>query len=41
MEAVRLRIKDIDYQIKQLTGRAGKGDKDRFTTFPASLTPLL
>src|SRR5262249_50213218 len=33
--------KDIDYQMKQLTVRAGKGNKDRFTTFPAILTPLL
>ena len=41
MEAVRLRVKDIDYQMKQLTVRAGKGDKDRLTTFPATLTPLL
>ncbi len=41
MEAVRLRVKDIDFQMKQLTVRSGKGDKDRFTTFPASLTPLL
>jgi integron integrase len=41
MEAIRLRIKDIDYQMKQLTVRAGKGDKDRYTTFPATLTPLL
>jgi integron integrase len=41
MEAVRLRIKDIDFQMKQLTVRSGKGDKDRFTTFPATLTPLL
>ena len=41
MEAVRLRVKDLDYQMKQLTVRAGKGDKDRFTTFPATLTPLL
>ena len=41
MEAVRLRVKDIDFQMKQLTVRAGKGDKDRFTTFPATLTPLL
>jgi site-specific recombinase XerD len=40
-EAARLRVKDIDYQMKQLTVRAGKGDKDRFTTFPAALTPLL
>jgi len=41
MEAVRLRVKDIDYQMKQLTVRSGKGDKDRFTTFPVTLTPLL
>jgi site-specific recombinase XerD len=41
MEAVRLRIKDIDFQMKPLTVRSGKGDKDRFTTFPATLTPLL
>jgi site-specific recombinase XerD len=41
MEAVRLRVKDIDSQMKQLTIRSGKGDKDRFTTFPATLTPLL
>jgi site-specific recombinase XerD len=41
MEAVRLRVKDIDYQMKLLTVRSGKGDKDRFTTFPATLTPLL
>ena len=41
MEAVRTRVKDIDFQMKQLTVRSGKGDKDRFTTFPATLTPLL
>jgi site-specific recombinase XerD len=41
MEAVRLRVQDIDYQMKQLTIRSGKGDKDRFTTFPATVTPLL
>ena len=27
--------------MKQLTVRSGKGDKDRFTTFPATLIPLL
>ncbi|MBI4743673.1 MAG: integron integrase [Actinobacteria bacterium] len=41
MEAVRLRIKDIDYQMKQLTVRSGKGAKDRVTTFPGSMVPLL
>lgn len=40
-EAVRIRVKDIDFQIKQVTVRSGKGDKDRITTFPATLTPLL
>ncbi|MGV8075060.1 MAG: integron integrase [Syntrophobacteraceae bacterium] len=41
MEAVRLRVKDIDFQMRQLAVRSGKGDKDRFTTFPATLAPLL
>src|SRR6266446_2513343 len=41
MEAVRLRVKDIDVQMKPLTVRSGKGAKDRCTTFPATLTPLL
>jgi integron integrase len=41
MEAVRLRGKDIDDQMKPLTVRSGTGDKDRFTTFPATLTPVL
>jgi len=41
LEAVRLRIKDVDFAMKQVTVRSGKGDKDRVTTFPATLTPLL
>jgi integron integrase len=41
MEAVRLRVKDVDFPMKQLTVRSGKGDQDRITTFPASLTVLL
>jgi integrase len=40
-EAVRLRVKDIDDPMKQLTVRSGQGDKDRFTTVPATRTPLL
>jgi len=40
-EAVRLRIHDIDYNMKQLTVRSGKGSKNRVTTFPESITPLL
>lgn len=41
MEAVRLRVKDVDFAMKQITVRSGKGDEDRVTTFPASLTALL
>jgi integrase len=41
MEAGRLTVKDIDDQMKPLTVRSGKGDKDRFTTLPAMLTPVL
>jgi integron integrase len=41
MEAVRLRVKDIDYQMKQVTVRSGKGSKERVTTFPSSIIPLL
>jgi site-specific recombinase XerD len=41
MEAVRLRVKDIEYQMTPLIVRWGTGDKDRFTTVPVTLTPLL
>ena len=39
--AVRLRVKDLDFQMRQVTVRSGKGDKDRFTTLSAGLIPLL
>jgi integron integrase len=41
LEAARLRIQDVDFKMKQITVRSGKGDKDRVTTFPASVIPLL
>jgi integron integrase len=41
IEAVRLRIHDIDYNLKEITVRSGKGNKDRVTPFPTSVTPLL
>jgi site-specific recombinase XerD len=41
IETVRLRVPDIDDQRQQLTVRSGKGDRDRFTTVPATRTPLL
>jgi len=41
MEAVRLRIHDVDYTMKQICVRSGKGAKDRITTFPETIIPLL
>jgi len=41
IECLRLRVHDIDFDMKALTVRSGKGDKDRVTTFPPSLqSPL-
>ncbi|EAQ75559.1 integron integrase [Synechococcus sp. WH 5701] len=37
MEALRLRVKDVDCQARQLTVRSGKGDKDRVTMLPTSV----
>lgn len=36
MEALRLRVKDIDFTYDQITVRDGKGAKDRVTMLPAS-----
>jgi integron integrase len=36
-EALRLRVKDIDFSYDQITVRDGKGAKDRVTMLPASL----
>jgi integron integrase len=41
MEAARLRVQDIDLEMIQLTVRSGKGNKDRYSTFPKSVIPLL
>lgn len=41
MEAIRLRVKDIDFGYKQITVRSGKGDKDRATPLSVALVPLL
>lgn len=40
-EAVRLRVKDIDYGYKQITVKNGKGMKDRVTPFPETIAPLI
>ena len=37
MECVRLRVKDIDFDYKQIIVRDGKGNKDRVTMLPVSL----
>jgi integron integrase len=34
MECLRLRVKDIDFGLNQITIREGKGDKDRITMLP-------
>lgn len=36
-EAVRLRVKDVDFEMKQIVVRSGKGSKDRVTPFADSL----
>lgn len=41
MECVRLRVKDVDFEMRQVTVREGKGFKDRVTMLPeSSIAPL-
>jgi len=40
-ECVTLRVKDIDFDNRSVTVRAGKGNKDRVTLLPESLIPAL
>lgn len=40
-EALRLRVKDVDFDYMQITVRNGKGKKDRITMLPDKLKPLL
>lgn len=37
MECCQLRIKDVDFGLREITIRSGKGGKDRVTMLPASL----
>ena len=41
MECLRLRVKDVDFEYRQITVRDGKGQKDRITMLPESSTELL
>ncbi|HLL76777.1 MAG TPA: integron integrase [Pyrinomonadaceae bacterium] len=41
MEALRLRVKDLDFDYGQITVRSGKGEKDRRTVLPGPLADPL
>jgi len=41
MECVRLRVKDIDFELAQITVRDAKGGKDRITMLPLNLAQPL
>ena len=41
MECLRLRVKDVDFEYRQITVRGGKGDKDRVTVLPVRTIPEL
>jgi integrase len=41
MEALRLRVKDLDFEMRQLTVRDGKGAKDRYTMLAEASIPVL
>ncbi len=40
-ELIRLRVNSIDFEYSQITVRSGKGNKDRVTTFPKVIEPVL
>jgi integrase len=41
MEGLRLRVQELDFEMKQLTVRDGKGAKDRYTVLSERLVPSL
>jgi integron integrase len=41
LEGLRLRVKDIDFEYRQITVRDGKGAKDRITVLPEKIIPPL
>ena len=41
LEALRLRVKDIEFEYRQIVARDGKGSKDRVTVLPERLVVLL
>jgi integron integrase len=40
-EALSLRVKDVDFGLRQIRVRGGKGDRDRVTVLPQKLVPAL
>jgi integron integrase len=41
LEGLRLRVKDVDFSLNEIVVREGKGNKDRVTMLPASLSARL
>jgi integron integrase len=41
LEALQLRVKDLDFTMRQITIRRAKGGKDRVTVLPDSVAPVL
>ena len=41
MECIRLRVKDIDFEINEIRVHSGKGDKDRLVPLPESIKAAL
>ena len=41
LECLRLRVKDLDFELGQIIVRGGKGDKGRITMLPAAVRPPL
>jgi integrase len=41
MECVRLRVKDVNFSVNQITVRDGKGARDRATLLPEDVKPAL
>jgi len=41
LEGLRLRVKDLDFERREITVREGKGDKDRVTMLPQAVIPAL
>ena len=41
LEGLRVRVKDVDFEMKQITVRDGKGAKDRYTVLAEGVIPAL